>query len=860
MGSQETVYSRLPGSYLVGESGHLHGWTISLDKKSFVIGRDEVSCDFVLKPSFVSRRHAAFETDESGRTTLKDLGSKFGTFVNGKRVTELVLSNGDLVEFGSGGLLTFRFHSDPGQTGITIPSDSREPLRPSASRGTFPQTAPPPRTQPASATMMLDFGTRQVVRLGRDPDNNIVLNDPGVSRYHAQVTYGPDGQPVLVDLGSKNGTYVNGHLLTGPRVLRPDDCVLLSGYLIRVIGRRILRTDLGASRILAERITQKFGAAVRLHDISLALLPCEFVGLLGPSGCGKSLLMDALNGLRPAAQGTVYLNELSLYDNFNTLQRSIGYVPQHDVLHESLSVEQTLYYAAKLRLPGGKSRKRIDEVVKEVITTVGLDGHCETAFRQLSGGQQKRLSLGIELITKPNFLFLDEPTSPLDPETTENMMMLFRKLADQGRIVVMVTHKFEKFFEMHQVVILSNEGYLAFFGPPKKALEYFDCKGTTEIYRKLNNSKGQVLAERFRASPEYQQYVASRITESRALKTESVGTIAPADSNATGSHGRADLAQWWTLTRRTLKIKLQDRKNTALLLLQAPIIAFILVVVIGAHKNDAKTLFISAVIAIWFGANNAIREIVAEGPIYVRERRFNLKIPSYVLSKFTVLAGIGLLQSLLFVGVLTGFNLFSSSDFINVFVVLYLTALGGITTALFFSAIVRTTEKAMTVLPLLLIPQLLLSGFLKPVKTFYVDLRTGRPATIAQYKRFKNSQGVAGGMKPSMARVAPHVLPPDPVARYTGLGVARPISALVTARWSIDGLVHAVGLHDKKARDNLAAELYVEGYSLVLQGKSDAAVRDAYRKRLWLDFSVLGGFSLLFLALTMWALKRKDIL
>jgi ABC-type multidrug transport system ATPase subunit len=149
-----------------------------------------------------------------------------------------------------------------------------------------------------------------------------------------------------------------------------------------------------------------------LAGVSFDIEPGDFVALMGPSGCGKSTLMDALNGLRPATEGAVFIDELNLYQNFDAVRRSIGYVPQRDVLHDSLTAERTLHYAARLRLPEQTAPEEMARVVDETLRAVGLAEHRLTEFQQLSGGQQKRLSLALELLTKPSFLFLDEPTSP----------------------------------------------------------------------------------------------------------------------------------------------------------------------------------------------------------------------------------------------------------------------------------------------------------------------------------------------------------------------------------------------------------------------------------------------------------------
>src|SRR6185369_2939837 len=275
----------------------------------------------------------------------------------------------------------------------------------------------------------------------------------------------------------------------------------------------------------------------------------EFIGLMGSSGCGKSTLMDALNGLRPSTTGNVFVNDLDLYQNFNALRRSIGYVPQRDILHDVLTVERTLHYAAKLRLPKGTSGDLRRNIVGEVIDTVGLNEQRHTPFGQLSGGQQKRLSLAIELITKPSFIFLDEPTSPLDPETTENMMMLFRRLADEGRIVVMVTHRFEKFELMHQVAILTKGGRLAFFGPPHEAMNYFQCHEPAEIYRRIAAREPDEVSRTFQSSPLYQRYVSERIAEAQEI-AHTTGQLGADKAAQRSTDRRPSLGQWLTLTRR----------------------------------------------------------------------------------------------------------------------------------------------------------------------------------------------------------------------------------------------------------------------------------------------------------------------
>ena len=801
------------------------------------LGRNP-DCEIVLEHAFLSRRHAAFDVDGTGRAWVRDLGSTQGTYVNGSRINASPLNHGDVVGFGPAGLVKFRFEV----------AAFRQPY----SWGSDPSQPPPePSSHPS------------VLKIGRAPDNDVVLDSPGVSRYHARIDYAT-GEPRLSDAGSLNGTFVNGEPIREARTLVPTDLVFLGGFLLRVDGREISSRDLGSSRLTASGLTKAYGEKVVLHDVSFGLLPKEFVGLMGPSGCGKSTLMDALNGLRPATRGAVFIDELDLYRNFDAVRRSMGYVPQQDILHDALTVARTLHYVALLRLPEQTSREDARKTIDEVIRTVGLAEHRETTFGQLSGGQRKRLSLAMELLTKPSFLFLDEPTSPLDPETSENLMVLFRQLADEGRILVMVTHKFEKFDLMHQILLLTRGGHLGYFGPPADALRYFDCEEPSGLYRRVGASEPREVSRAFKASEDFRKHVAARLNaESMDGAPGDLGTATT--KWASVPERSSGLRQWRILTQRYVEIKLNDRRNTLLLVGQAPVIAFILSLIVSGTVSDAKTLFISAIIAVWFGGNSAIREIVAEGPIYRRERLVNLKIPSYLGSKFAVLGGITVAQCLLFVGTLVGFGRLDSEDAVAVAATLCLTAFGGVGLGLLSSAVVNSMEKAMSVLPLILIPQLLLSGFMKPLDDFYVNAVTQAPATEEQYRdyeRLKTSEKPGGSMPQGGAM--PQGVPPgaasEPVALVEGLGNVRFASALILARWSVDALVHCVSTTSTETRDRLASQFYVAAYDEVWDGGSEAAIEDAYWRRTYLNWLVLVLTTVAYLALAGVALRSKDSL
>lgn len=279
-----------------------------------------------------------------------------------------------------------------------------------------------------------------------------------------------------------------------------------------------------AIRLDAQGLSKEANGTPILTDISLSIHPGEFIGLLGPSGAGKSTLLNALNGFRPADEGKVLLNGTELYTHFHRFRTLIAYVPQDDIVHKSLSVYKALYYAALLRFPlfpasRNSSRDIIKKRVTQIIRTLGLDAQTKTRIKRLSGGQRKRVSLGIELLTSPPLLFLDEPTSGLDPGLEERMMNLFHKLTREGRTVIITTHIMESLSLLDFVAILVR-GQLVFFGPPRLALKAFKVDDFSDIYTKLDQYNPAQLAHQYRTSPLYKKYITARLA--KRYKTEPV--------------------------------------------------------------------------------------------------------------------------------------------------------------------------------------------------------------------------------------------------------------------------------------------------------------------------------------------------
>lgn len=472
-----------------------------------------------------------------------------------------------------------------------------------------------------------------------------------------------------------------------------------------------------------------------LDDVSLAIQPNEFVGLLGPSGAGKSTLMDALNGMRPPTAGNVFFNNLDFYQQLDALKQSIGYVPQEDVIHRELTIHQTLFYIAKLRLSGDASRQEIKTIIHEVLDLTGLTERRDVRLKDLSGGQRKRVSIAVELITKPSVIYLDEPTSGLDPATEDRIMKLFRRIAESGRTIVLTTHAMENVRLFDKIVILMR-GKLAFYGTPGEALRFTGARDFKELYDKLeepieqrlaaattaNGSQlkqqrqqiTEAVADAWKAKFEQTELFRRNVAEPLAQLTQTADHKKRQPSRRLGVFGW--IRQTWTLTGRYAAVLRQDKLNLAILLFQPLVIALMLLLVMTATLPRDFIYFVLALVAVWFGTSIAAREIVRERLVFKRERMINLKLLPYLISKLAVLGFIVALQCALLFLPLKFFDLVGwlkmPGELFGVpqLVTMVLTGFVGIGLGLLISAFVKTSEMATSLVPLVLIPQILFSG------------------------------------------------------------------------------------------------------------------------------------------------------
>ncbi len=667
----------------------------------------------------VSRLHAVL-TAGPGGYTITDQRSVNGLLYRGQRITEHRLMHGDVLRISDelGNFATLAYHNQ----------------------------AAPAAQQSVSFTFA---DGRQTLTIGRAPDNDLVLRHPQVSAHHARIRREGQGA-TLEDLHSTNGTYLRGERIERAAV-QPGDIIQIAGHQLVYQAGTITQWDATEGvRLDAVGLhrTVNNGTLPLLHNISLSIYPRELVAIAGGSGAGKSTLMHALSGFAPAPAGHVFINGDDYYQHFAVYRRSLGYVPQDDILHRELTVERTLYYTARLRLPPDVSREELAQRISEVLQDVEMM-HCRTVkVAHLSGGQRKRVAVALELLAQPNLFFLDEPTTGLDPGLDKRIMSLLRRLSDRGRTIILVTHATANLMLCDKVIFLARGGRLCFYGPPREALAFFETDEFSSIYTRLeqDEASSSQWEQRFLQSRYYAEYVRGRLAHlsehlpvqpavDTALSPPASSiprTTRPLQEAVAGSARAAPRVSPWRqfllLGGRYFQVQQQDRLNLILLLLQAPISGLIIALVSpvsifadGAPPTDAqRIIFLVAIAAVLLGANNAAREIVKETPLYLRERLVNLQVVPYVLSKAAVLLLLCLVQSVLLLAALIPISGIPPEGALLPAVLewavsVWLTALGGMSMGLLISAFVSNSDKAISIVPLVLVPQILLAGLVFPL-------------------------------------------------------------------------------------------------------------------------------------------------
>lgn len=527
---------------------------------------------------------------------------------------------------------------------------------------------------------------------GRGEGAATVLPHASVSRRHAVITGAP-GHWMVHDAGSRSGSYLNGRLFQREELVL-GDILQIGPFAFRFDGLRLVETAGSTGAALeAWQLSKSAGGSQILDSVSLSVAPCQFVGVIGPSGAGKSTLLDALCALRPADSGQVFVDGVDLYRHYESLREWLGYVPQDDIVPVELPVEEALFYSARLRLPGDTPLGEIQKLVGRTIEQLGLTERARTRVGSLSGGQRKRVSVGAELLGRPRLLFLDEPTSGLDPSAEFKLMESLRLLAAGGCTIICTTHVMENAHLMDRLAILSA-GRLVFFDEPAAAREAFGVERLTQIYELIE--AGTTLPDPSSPPP-----VLRSPTAPKAARRAPALPIL--------------LARQWAILRA-------DWKNLLLVLGQPVLIGLM---VTWVTHDPPLVLFFAMISTLWFGCGNAAQEIVKELPMFRRERLIGLGRHEYLLAKFLTLARITVVQSLLLYWVmqLCTLRIAGSGEWQIVGIggsagwqiaALVATSLASVGLGLAISALSRTILQAVMLVPLVLIPQILFSGFTPP--------------------------------------------------------------------------------------------------------------------------------------------------
>ncbi|GAB7073089.1 ABC transporter ATP-binding protein/permease [Streptomyces albidoflavus] len=758
----------------------VNGRTWTLDaSRPYTLGRDPQG-DIALDDARVSWRHASISW-RGGSWVIEDHGSTNGTFVEGRRVQQQEIGPGSAVNLGNA--------TDGPRLNLSAATQAAAPQAPQQApaqqqAGGWAAQAPAPEQQPAPAQYAQDPYAQQQyaqqewqqhqrpqqqvphqghaaqaqvppqggqqqgggpvhgdrspttfhqvalgrkMRIGRALENELVVSDLQVSRLHAEFTATPDGRFELRDLGSHNGTYLNGQPIpkSGTALIGPNDIVGVGHSTFRLVGDRLEEfVDTGEVSFSARHLTVTVdGGKQILKDVTFGVPEKSVIAVIGPSGSGKSTLLKALTGYRPADQGDVLYDNRNLYKQFAELRQRIGLVPQDDILHKELTVKKALKYAAKLRFPADTTEAERQSRIDEVLGELKLDIHKEKKVTSLSGGQRKRVSVALELLTKPSLIFLDEPTSGLDPGMDRDVMQLLRGLADDGRTVLVVTHSVAELALCDKLLVMAPGGSVAYFGPPEEALNFFGYQTWADVFSAFENYRDYDWAGRWKGSQHFQMYAADiDAVASQPSAVPPAESIRPPKPQAWGS-------QLMTLIRRYASVIASD-KGFMGLMLALPAVLGVVSTVIPADfglapptppatfNSTAGTIMLIIMVGMCFsGAANSVRELIKERVIYERERATGLSRSAYLMSKVIVLGVITAVQGVIICAI--GFiprELPEEGLMMPPAVELCLVVIAlGFTSMMFglvISSLVKTSEKTMPLLVMFAIVQVVFTGVL----------------------------------------------------------------------------------------------------------------------------------------------------
>jgi ABC transport system ATP-binding/permease protein len=559
------------------------------------------------------------------------------------------------------------------------------------------------------------------ITIGRANDNDIVIPEVLASRHHATLIPTPNGTEIH-DNRSINGTFVNGARVDSA-LLRDGDVVTIGNIDLVFQGGTLARRDQAAAT------TRTGGLDVRgvtwtiennktlLDNISLTALPGTLTAVIGPSGAGKSTFARLVAGYTHPTTGTVSFEGHNVHAEYASLRSRIGMVPQDDVVHGQLTVQHALMYAAELRLPPDTTKDDRAQVVARVLEELEMTQHLNTRVDKLSGGQRKRASVALELLTGPSLLILDEPTSGLDPALDRQVMTMLRQLADAGRVVLVVTHSLTYLDVCDQVLLLAPGGKTAFWGPPSQIGPAMGTTNWADIFSTVANdpdgSKARYLA-----------------------RTGPPPSPPPAEKPAElGDPSHTSLfRQFSTIARRQMRLIVSDRGYFVFLALLPFIMGSLSMSVpgdvgfgipnpMGAAPNEpGQILVLLNVGAVFMGTALTIRDLIGERAIFLREQAVGLSTSAYLLAKVCVYTVFAVVQSaivsiiaVLGKGAPTQGAVALGKPGLELFADVALTCVASAMLGLALSAIAKSNEQIMPLLVVAVMSQLVFSGGMIPV-------------------------------------------------------------------------------------------------------------------------------------------------
>ena len=651
-------------------------------KEKITFGRSKDN-DIVISSPIVSSHHGYFLLNDEG-IHIYDNKSKNGIFIN-----NVLLFDG--CKIGSNDTIKIDNIMEPLNVGVLMVVNSSSDV---------------------NSWKNYDLSRKDEIIIGRSKKCDIVLDRVSVSLNHAKIVR-KDNDYYLSSFSNQCGIIIDNNILNNEIILREKDVFIINDTkLIYNSGKILYQTNDQGVKLEAVDIVKTVKVKGKKKNIAehidFQANPGEFIAFVGGSGAGKSTFMKAISGVVKPTSGNVLINGSDLYNNYSVLKNLIGYVPQDNIIYDDLSLFDMLKYAADLRMPEDASKKEKIKRINEVLDIVEMLDKKDVMIKNLSGGQQKRACIAVELIADPKLFFLDEPTSGLDPGTERSLMKTLRKMASTGKTIILVTHNTLNLHLCDKVVFFGYGGKLCFDGKPKDALEFFGVNDFVDVYNEVNDNP-----DKWKSSFKESKY-------KQDIKIKSNGNTTKV------SERKNFFKQFITLTFRKFKLLFNNKQQLLMLFGQAPLLAFLLNLVVTddlfySYEETKSIMFTLSNAGIWLGLLNSIQEICKEKVILHKEYMADMRLSAYILSKVIYLIIVGLIQSLLLVGTFSllvgnvpelGLTL---NWIVEVIVIVFITTFTSSAMGLVVSAFSKDSSFAMTMPTLLIIPQMLFSGILFPL-------------------------------------------------------------------------------------------------------------------------------------------------